>query len=234
MSRLVLIAALAVTVSCSGSTSPSRDAAGGTDGLGSDGGPGARGSGDDVRCTGTLTGTFDNVTVPVGATCTLVNSTVEGNVKALEDARLFMSDNHVRGNVEGDKARIVQVSGGTVDGNIQIKDGSSPSELGAAVTGGTVVTGGDIQIEKMSTGRVLVEDARVLKGNIQITENVAGTAIEILRNDVAQNLQVFKNRGGGSKSVTGNAVGQDLQCKENLAPFAGGPNTAGETEGQCF
>ena len=35
---------------------------------------------------------------------------------------------------------------------------TSPGELGAAVTGGTIVTGGDIQIEKMNTARVLVTD----------------------------------------------------------------------------
>ena len=234
MNRLMLLAACGLAFACQGSTDPSLDAAGGTDQFGSAGGPGGGKRGGDARCVGTLTGTFDNVTVPSGETCTLQNSTVNGNVKALENARLFMSNNHVRGNVEGDKARIVQVSGGTVDGNIQIKDGSSPSELGASVTGGTVVTGGNIQIEKMNTGRVLVADARVHKGNIQITENNTSTSLEILRNDVAQDLQVFKNRGAGSKAVSGNTVGQDLQCKENSSPFTGGPNSAGETEEQCF
>jgi hypothetical protein len=234
MNRLALIAASAFTLACQASTDPARDASAEDDHLSSGNGPGPGNSGGDARCTGTLTGTFDEVTVPAGETCTLLNSTVRGNVKALENSRLFMSNSVVRGNVQGDKASVVHVSGGTVDGDIQITDGNSPSELGASVTGGTVVTGGNIQIEKMRTGRVLVADVRVEKGNIQITENTTSGGLEILRNAVAQNLQVFKNRGAGGKAVSGNTVGQDLQCKENASPFTGGPNSAGETEEQCF
>jgi hypothetical protein len=51
---------------------------------------------------------------------------------------------------------------------------------------------------------------------------------------VAQNIQVNKNRGSGRKVVRGNRVFQIVQCKENTSPFVGGPNTAAETEGQCF
>jgi hypothetical protein len=50
---------------------------------------------------------------------------VRANVKALENARLYVIDSRVTGNIEGDKASIVHVTGGTVDGNIQIKDGTS-------------------------------------------------------------------------------------------------------------
>ena len=78
------------------------------------------GAGGDINCVGTRTGTFDNVTVPVGATCTLRNSTVQGNLKALENSRLFVSNTIVRGDIQGDKARIVRVTAGRVDGNIQI------------------------------------------------------------------------------------------------------------------
>ena len=232
MIRIAGVAALVLGIGCQGSTDPG-SAESDLLGVGRNG-PDGRTSGGDVRCTGTLTGSFDEVTVPVGATCTLSGSTVKGNVKALENARLFMSDTHVGGNVEGDKAAIVQVSGGRVDGNIQIKDGTSHGELGASVTGGTIVTGGDIQIEKMHTARVLVADARVLKGNLQVVENSTSGSLEILRNHVAGNLQVFKNRGGGNKVVSGNTVSQDLQCKENSSPFTGGPNAAGEAEEQCF
>jgi hypothetical protein len=234
MHRLIFIAAtVALAMACQSSTGPSLDANAAGDGVASTGNGSGNGSGGNRRCAGTLTGTFDNVTVPVGATCTLTNSTVRGNVKALENARLFMSNNQVRGNVEGDKASVVQVRSGTVGGNIQIKEGRSPNELGALVTDGTVVTGGDIQIEKMNTGQVRVSNARVEKGNIQITENITSGSLEIVGNHVAQNLQVFKNRGGGNKVVSGNTVGQDLQCKENTSPFTGGPNTAGDIEGQC-
>jgi hypothetical protein len=191
-------------------------------------------SGAYVGCTGVLSGTFDdNVIVPVGATCTLTDATVRANVKALENARLFVIESHVTGNVEGDKASVVHVTGGTVEGNIQIKDGTSPGEVGALVAG-TLVPEGDIQIEKMRTGEILVEGARVLKGNLQVVENEVGAPLHLVTNEVAGNLQVFKNRGMGDKLVRDNTVSQDLQCKENSSPFVGGPNTAGETEDQCF
>ena len=235
MHRLILIGMLVLGAACQDSTGPSLDTEAAAGPFGTNGnGPGASSSSDDdEECVGTRTGTFENVIVPSGATCTLQSATVKGNVKALENARLFVNASHVHGNVQGDEASVVQVTGGTVDGDIQIEEGDSPSELGAAVTGGTVVTAGNIQIAKMNTSRVLVSDARVLKGNIQITENNASTSLEILGNYVAQNLQVFKNRGG-NKVVSGNTVGQAIQCKENTSPFNGGPNTAGETEGQCF
>jgi hypothetical protein len=188
----------------------------------------------DTRCVGTLTGTFDNVFVPVGKTCTLANSTVHGNVKALPNSRLFMRNNRVGGNIDGDEAILVQVRGGTVEGSIQIKDSNSPTALGAEVSSGTVLTQGNIQIQEMNTGGILIADVRLSKGNIKVEENVTGSSFKIVRNRVAQNVQVFKNRGTNEKFVRNNTIGQIIQCKENQKPFVGGPNTAGDAEGQCF
>jgi hypothetical protein len=98
----------------------------------------------------------------------------------------------------------------------------------------TILTGGDIQIEKMTTGAIVVDGAQLRKGNLQVVANDVGRQLDLLNNRVAGNLQVFKNRGPGSKVVRNNVVAQDLQCKENRAPFTGGPNRAGEAEDQCF
>ncbi len=188
----------------------------------------------DTRCVGTLTGTFDNVFVPVGKSCTLKNSTVQGNVKALPNSRLFMRNNRVRGNIDGDEAILVQVRGGTVEGSIQIKEANSPSVIGAEVSSGTVLTQGNIQIEKMDTGGILIRDVHLRKGNIKVEENVTRSDFEIVRNRVAQNVQVFKNKGTNRKFVRNNTIGQIIQCKENQSPFVGGPNTAGDAQDQCF
>src|SRR5687767_29653 len=103
MKRLIIVAA-AFAVACNESTDPlAGNPSGILGGNGANGGNGGVGAGvsGEVRCVGTLSGTFDNnVIVRVGETCTLQNSTVKGNVKALENARLFMSNNHVRGNVQ--------------------------------------------------------------------------------------------------------------------------------------
>lgn len=220
--------ALALAAACAGAGDPTGVS------LTSSGPGGSPPSGAYVGCTGSLTGSFDDdVIVPVGATCTLTQATVRANVKALENARLFVFDSHVTGNVEGDKASVVHVTGGTVEGNIQIKDGTSPGEVGALVVG-TLVPEGDIQIEKMRTGEILVDGAPVRKGNLQVVENDVGARLHLVNNEVAGNLQVFKNAGAGDKLVRDNTVSQDLQCKENRSPFLGGPNVAGETEDQCF
>ena len=224
-----VLAALTFFFGCSGSDSPtnvgSQDSS-----LGE-----LADAGKDESCATGLTGTYDDdIIVPVGTSCLLQGATVFGNVKALEGAELYVIDSRVTGNVEGDEARIVQVQGGTVEGNIQIKDGTSPGAMGAMVVG-TTVTEGDVQIEKMRTGEILVDGVAILEGNLQVTENHVGLRLHLLNNPVAAgNLQVFKNQGDGDKRVQQNTVSQDLQCKENALPFTGGPNTAGETEGQCF
>lgn len=188
----------------------------------------------DTPCTGNLTGTFDNVFVPVGRTCTLTNSTVQGNVKALPNSRLFARNNRVRGNIDGDEAVLVQVRGGTVEGSIQIKEANNTSVIGAEVSRGTVLTQGNIQVEKMNTGGILIADVVLRKGNIKVEENVTRSRFEIVRNRVAQNVQVFKNRGTNQKFVRNNTIGQIVQCKENQSPFVGGPNNAGDAQDQCF
>lgn len=194
---------------------------------------GGNGGASGGSCSEVLTGTFDDITIPAGATCTVRDAVVQGNIKALENSRLYVFDTRVDGNIQGDEAAIVQVNGGTVSGDIQIQDGRSGGELGASVVG-TTVTGGNIQIEKMRTGRVVVRDARVLKGDIQVTENTTSGALQVLDNRVSEgNLQVFKNVGAGARTVRGNIVSQDLQCGENAALFTGGPNSAGDVEGQC-
>jgi hypothetical protein len=196
-------------------------------------GPSIDGHDGDTPCVGALSGSFDDVTVPLGASCTLQHSTVRGNLRALADAQLYVLGTLVHGNIQGDGARVVQVAGGQVDGDIQIVAGTSPGALGAAVTGGTVVTGGNIQIQQMRTGRILIADAHVNTGNIQVTDNVVGHRLEILRNFSGANLQVFENTGAGQKTVAGNTVAQSLQCQGNDPPFTGLANTARDAEGQC-
>jgi len=189
---------------------------------------------ENYNCRGTVRGTFANVFVPAGATCRLQRSTVNGNVLAREGSRLYVSDTRVAGNIDGVEAKVVQVKGGSLEGSIQIADGSSPGEVGAAVYGGTVLKQGNIQIIKMNTGTIRIADVRLVKGNIKVEENATGSGLEVARNTVAQNIQVNKNRGSGAKAVRSNRVFQIVQCKENTPRFVGGPNRAAEAEGQCF
>ena len=208
---------------------------------------------DDTECTGTLTGgPFDNVIVPPGATCFLADATVSGNVKALENSRLRIDDSTIEGNVEGDKADIVQIFLTMVRQHILIKEGG-PAEGPApnfnvcgfgpprtpceALVISTTVQEGSVQIEKV-VGTVLVAGLSVKAGNIKVEENIVPVAaneiLQIQNSRVDQgNLQVFKNTGTGMKFVDGNTVGGSLQCFENQEPFAASGNTADSEEGQC-
>jgi hypothetical protein len=195
---------------------------------------GSGGSGNDTQCVGVLVGTFDNVVVPRGATCNLQNSTVRGNVKALEDSRLFMLNDLVRGNVEGDKASSVQVTLSLVEGNIRITEGHDPVFLSAVVQLSDLPNG-NIQIEK---GRFPLGDWDIFlntldKGNIRTEENSSIFTGFTTDNTVAQDVQVFKNTQG-LIAVAFNFVGENLQCKENSEPFiAVGNVVGGNAEDQC-
>jgi hypothetical protein len=239
MQRLFMALGLALATACDSAQEPNRitgdpAAPGDAPAAPGDAATGPINTDENFNCRGTVRGTFANVFVPTGATCSLQRSTVNGNVLAREGSRLYVSDTRVAGNIDGVEARVVQVKGGSLGGSIQIADGSSAGELGAAVYGGTVLTQGNIQIIKMNTGGIRIADVRLEKGNIKVEENSIGSGLEVVRNSVAQNIQVNKNRGSGRKAVRGNRVLQMVQCKENTSPFVGGPNTAAEAEGQCF
>jgi hypothetical protein len=188
---------------------------------------------EDFDCRGTVTGAFKNVFVRPGDSCTLTGATVSGNILAQDRARLFVYETTTGGNIDGVEAAVLHVRGGRLEGSIQAQDGQSAGLTGIRIYGGTVLSQGNITIQKMNTGTIAITDAVLVKGNIQVQENSTDTALKLLRNRVAQNLEVFVNAGAGAKSVTGNTVSQKLSCKDNTGPFIGGPNSAGDVEGQC-
>lgn len=211
----------------------------------------------DTPCVSTLLpGTYDNVVVPPGQTCILNSVTVLGNVKALQDSRLRINSSNVGGNVEGDKADIVQVDASTVRENITIKEGgpavapaagfhfctqfSPPSSTPCeAVVINSTIEDGNIQIEKMQGDTVVRANGLLslspIRGNIQIYETFVAAAefLSIDGNSVSQNVQVFKNGGPGRKLVVFNTVRENLQCFENVPPFVGSANIARQAQGQC-
>jgi hypothetical protein len=121
----------------------------------------------DITCTGTVTAPPvlpDNVLVPVGASCRLLNVTVTGNVKALENSRLYINGTNVRQNVIGDKADVVQLVGNTLVGpvpagrntvreNVLITDGDNTPASGSTNVAmcSTTVEEGKVHIEKMGS-----------------------------------------------------------------------------------
>jgi hypothetical protein len=85
---------------------------------------------DDTRCIGFLTGTFHNIVVPENETCILHSSLVLGNLKALPNSRLFADSDEIRGNVEGDKADLVEVYDNPRNTRAESRWGQHPGSRG--------------------------------------------------------------------------------------------------------
>ena len=188
-------------------------------------------------CTGVLVGVHDGVIVPPGATCVMAAATVRGNVKALEDSRLDITDSTIGGNLDGNGADSVKAMHSTVEGNIHIRQGGPalpPPGIDSAVFLQFVnVPNGNIHIQKM-TGRVQVVDNDVPNGHIKIEDNNITDFLEVGRNQVGHNLHAFRNTGGGAKFVWQNIVQDMISCTNNDPPFFGGLNVASKYKGQCF
>jgi hypothetical protein len=210
---------------------------------------------DDTICPpGLVGGIYDNVVVPQGESCTISGAVVQGNVKALKDSKLVIRDGSVvLGNVDGDRADIVQVLSSTVRENVNIKSGgpaAPPVPAGGvnctyltnpceAFISTTTVTDGNIQIENM-VGTVFVRRTTVENGNVTVRSNhipgptaATGEFLSVeLENVFAQALNVARNTGSGIKRVTTNTA-KEIACRNNEPPFLGGPNF-GDASGQCF
>jgi hypothetical protein len=200
----------------------------------------------DFQCVGVVTlGVFDNVVVPEGAFCDITNAQVQGNIKALRDSTLFVAgNNRIGGNVEGDKARDVEIfNRGALLPNIIQGNGVIVEDSIATFICGAMIPRGDIIVVKNRGGLLGIGGPfcvgfgggnTVERGNIKVEDNVITSSFEVSDNRVGQNLQVFKNAGSASKRVANNTAGESVQCFDNVPPFVGGPNFAPKREGQCF
>ena len=75
----------------------------------------------DFRCNGVVEGkTYNDVVVPSGAACTLVGTTVRGDVRVLRNAYLQTIGAVVRGDVEGSASQTIFIDIGTrVSGSVE-------------------------------------------------------------------------------------------------------------------
>jgi hypothetical protein len=203
---------------------------------------------DDFQCVGVVTlGSFDNVIVPEGASCDITNSQIRGNIKALRDSTLFVAGgNTIGGNVEGDKARDVEIFNRVALGllpNIIHGNGVIVEDSVETFICGAVLPKGDIIVVKNRGGLLGIGGPfcaffgggnTVERGNIKVEDSFNTFSFEVSDNRVGQNVQVYKNMGGATKRVANNIAGESVQCFGNAPPFIGGPNMAPKREGDCF
>jgi hypothetical protein len=93
----------------------------------------------------------DTVIVPDGAVCTLDRARVGGDVKVSSGGALVTLAGQVRGNVQTDEARFVNLVGTRVGGNVQIKKTFGlPTGLAANAVCGLAING-DLQLDGNET-----------------------------------------------------------------------------------
>ena len=121
-----------------------------------------------TNCTGTLTGSITgNIVVPSGASCTLSNITVTGNVQVLQNASLTVDATQqpatISGNLQATNCAFTLLEGGvTVNGNVQIVQCSQKSGF----VGPGVKIGGNFQCTNNAGG--CEADLGDVKGSVQI------------------------------------------------------------------
>ena len=198
-------------------------------------------------CNGTFTGvTVSKVVVPDNGACTLVGSTVTGDVSVLTGAYFEANATSIQGNVKGNGGLTIYThDGSTVSGSVKANkttqvflfDGSVRGNVQAqSITGSGHVQvcgmniGKNVQIQKAGTD-ILVGDSlagcggNTIAGDLKIMNNFTDVELDVRDNTISGKLTVSQNTGPSDKFVLGNTGGQKLQCTKNSASFVGSPNS---------
>jgi feruloyl esterase len=181
----------------------------------------------DTSCTSTLSGSITgNVIVPVGASCTLSDATVTGNVQVLQNASLTVDATQqpttIDGNVLAIQCASALLKGGvTVSASVQIRQCAQPSGF----VGPGVKIGGDFQC--INNGGGCKADLGDVQGSVQVQANNSSAASDISLVSVGGNLQCQGNTPSpthtfGPDFVAGSLQGQ-CAAKLGFAPTTAAP-----------
>ncbi len=192
-----------------------------------------------TQCTSTMSGTYQHVVVPEGATCTLAGATVTGNVTVLAGGTLYSTNTNVTGNIHARDAARVKIVGtedtrlarnifvrGTT-GNVTI--GSEGCKVDPPVAHNVMVRGtqGFVAICYVTTkNNIMVTDNF---GPIGVFNNTAGTNLVVSRNNLVNDL----GWANAAIRVSNNVAGVNLACRANTPAPRGFGNTAMHLQGQC-
>ena len=211
---------------------------------------------DTFRCNEVVNGgTFDDVTVPRGGSCTLNDSTVAGNVKVKRDAFFQATRTDIARGVHADDALTVFIdTGSSVGRSVEVDDTAQVFIFNATIGRdievddaaevvqicGTTVTKGDVEVTDSGID-ILIGDPQAVEcagntvnGDIEVKHNRVEIEFVVRGNTISDDLEVIRNRGTIEKFVQDNTGGDELECFGNEAPFTASGNTGwAEKEGQC-
>ena len=199
-------------------------------------------------CDSELTGvTVRDVLVPRDAACSLIDSTVTGNVYVSRNAFFEARGTAIAGQVHADDSLTVFLDTGTTVGrSVKVHRTAQAFVFNANVGGdievekagqvvqvcGTTVERGDIEVERSGTD-LLVGDPQaqgcagntVTRGDVEIERNFTDVEFVVRGNAIAGDLEVNRNTGPVEKFVQDNTGGDELECEGNEDPFTASGNT---------
>lgn len=209
-----------------------------------------------VDCTGALDPTivYYNVVVPDGASCTLNGVTVLGMVRVGVGSSLFTNNSTIDGNVQAvNGPATVQVIDTNIGLSVNISEATGPIVVGSAGCAVDPTVGVDVILHNnhgtialcyLTVGNTI--DLQGNTANIGVFHNEIGNALNIQANTgryvrARYNHVGFSGGGGinlqdntGQGVLRRNNVGNAVNCSGNTLTPIGGGNTAGSgLNGQC-
>ncbi|WP_344082848.1 hypothetical protein [Nostocoides veronense] len=202
-------------------------------------------------CTGTLTGSYPAIFVPVGATCTLDGAKVSGNVTVSEGATLMTKDATIRLNVKGNEAAKVNIIDTDVWGQIHFRRTTGEIIIGNDGCKVDPNAGGNINLQNnfgpIAICQMTIKNNIILHNNhhrIGVFDNRVGNNIQVYGNDspairlrdnvVRGNLALFSNTVKIAFVAKNNTMGGKANCSGNvIAPTGNGNVASGGLAGQC-
>ncbi|HZC53117.1 MAG TPA: hypothetical protein VE441_11545 [Mycobacterium sp.] len=142
-----------------------------------------------------------DVTVEDGGICELLGTRVEGNVSVGHSARLYVSGVDVDGDIEGERARAVEVTHGSrVGGNVQLESGNVVVIADSHIHG-------DLSLQHQH-GKLLIRDNTV-SGNAEIEDNTGGAIVShnVIHGDLSCQDNT-RSPAGGDNAVAGDRTDQ--------------------------
>jgi hypothetical protein len=200
-------------------------------------------------------GTYDNVTVPQDGACTLIDSTVAGDVSVKRNAYFEAGNTDIAGRVRADHSLALFIDSESTVGrdvkaddtpevyvfNAEVARGISVDDATAVVQiCGNLVSNGDIRVTDSGSDILVGEPVADCAGNtlthgdIELERNFADIEFVVRGNTVGDDIEIFRNKGPVEKIVSENTGGDELECYGNEEPFTATDNTGwDEKRGQC-
>jgi hypothetical protein len=189
-----------------------------------------------TECDGTLTGTYNRVVVPDGATCNLLGATVDKSVTVGEGSTLYTKDTNIGQHVKSNGAAQVRLIDTNVYGQIGIQRTVGRVVIGSDGCTADPIAGGNIHLHN-NFGNIAIcfmtVQNNILVQNNTNTRNEDGGAIGIFMNTVGNNINVSGNTTSRFY-VRDNVADNNINCHGNVfdTRIVEG-NTAQQLKAQC-